>query len=163
MENASDTFSYHVEGLSAFTPYAFRVLVSHMHGQTASSWATLLTAEDSKYTCQHLHNDRDCTSCFMYSSLISWTFADFKVKEDFICTESSLILAPRDSVTLSPWQGAQIFGWSCWRSFQTGRRRQRCPHQMKCCDRVRFAYRKVCVCEWPSQCHCGLIAVIESY
>lgn len=50
MENASDAFSHHVEGLSPYTRYAFRVVVSHVHGQTASSWTSLLTAEDSKYT-----------------------------------------------------------------------------------------------------------------
>nr|XP_046239587.1 usherin [Scatophagus argus] len=46
LENATDTFSYHVEGLSPYTQYAFRVVVSHTHGQTVSPWATLLTAED---------------------------------------------------------------------------------------------------------------------
>lgn len=50
MENASDTFSHHVDGLSPYTQYALRVVVSHMHGQTASPWTSLLTAEDSKYT-----------------------------------------------------------------------------------------------------------------
>lgn len=62
VENASDTFSHHLEGLSAFTPYAFRVLVSHTHGQTASSWATLQTAEDCKYTCQ-CAQVLTCTRC----------------------------------------------------------------------------------------------------
>ncbi|KAM3624776.1 uncharacterized protein V6R79_001428 [Siganus canaliculatus] len=47
MENTTETFSYHVEGLSPFTQYAFRVVVSHTHGQTAGPWVTLLTAEDS--------------------------------------------------------------------------------------------------------------------
>ncbi|XP_068431767.1 usherin [Clinocottus analis] len=47
MENATDTFSYHVEGLSTYTKYMFRVVISHTHGQTASPWATLRTAEDS--------------------------------------------------------------------------------------------------------------------
>ncbi|KAM9366692.1 usherin [Symphorus nematophorus] len=47
MENATDTFSYHVEGLSPYTQYAFRVVISHTHGQTVGPWATLLTAEDS--------------------------------------------------------------------------------------------------------------------
>lgn len=50
MENATDAFSYHVEGLSPYTQYAFRVVVSHTHGQTVGPWATLLTAEDSEYT-----------------------------------------------------------------------------------------------------------------
>lgn len=49
MENATDTFSYHVEGLSPYTQYLFRVVVSHTHGQTVGPWATLRTAEDSKY------------------------------------------------------------------------------------------------------------------
>uniref|UniRef100_A0A3P8RYW1 Usherin n=1 Tax=Amphiprion percula TaxID=161767 RepID=A0A3P8RYW1_AMPPE len=47
MENATDTFSYSVEGLSPYTQYLFRVMVSHTHGQTAGPWATLRTAEDS--------------------------------------------------------------------------------------------------------------------
>ncbi|KAI4829884.1 hypothetical protein KUCAC02_001544, partial [Chaenocephalus aceratus] len=47
VENATDTFSYHVEGLSPFTQYVFRVVVSHTHGQTVGPWATLRTAEDS--------------------------------------------------------------------------------------------------------------------
>ncbi|XP_051795531.1 usherin [Acanthochromis polyacanthus] len=47
MENATDTFSYSVEGLSPYTQYLFRVVVSHTHGQTAGPWATLRTAEDS--------------------------------------------------------------------------------------------------------------------
>lgn len=53
MENATDTFFYLVEGLSPYTPYAFRVVVSHTHGQTVSPWENLLTAEDSKYTYSH--------------------------------------------------------------------------------------------------------------
>ncbi|XP_075319241.1 usherin [Odontesthes bonariensis] len=47
MENATDTFSYYVKGLSPYTHYLFRVVVSHTHGQTAGPWATLHTAEDS--------------------------------------------------------------------------------------------------------------------
>uniref|UniRef100_A0A667ZN39 Usherin n=1 Tax=Myripristis murdjan TaxID=586833 RepID=A0A667ZN39_9TELE len=47
LENVTDTFSYSVEGLSPYTLYLFRVVVSHTHGQTASSWASLRTAEDS--------------------------------------------------------------------------------------------------------------------
>ncbi|XP_047436500.1 usherin [Mugil cephalus] len=46
LENATDTFSYHVEDLSPYTEYQFRVVVSHTHGQTAGPWATLRTAED---------------------------------------------------------------------------------------------------------------------
>lgn len=51
LENATDTFSYHVAGLSPYTKYSFRVVVSHTQGQTVGPWATLITAEDSKYTC----------------------------------------------------------------------------------------------------------------
>ncbi|XP_029354432.1 usherin [Echeneis naucrates] len=47
VENATDTFSYHVEGLLPYTQYLFRVVVSHAHGQTAGPWATLFTAESS--------------------------------------------------------------------------------------------------------------------
>ncbi|XP_044201958.1 usherin [Thunnus albacares] len=47
LENATDTFSYYLEGLSPYTQYLFRVVVSHTHGQTAGPWATLRTAEDS--------------------------------------------------------------------------------------------------------------------
>ncbi|KAK2920361.1 hypothetical protein Q8A73_002565 [Channa argus] len=47
VENATDIFSYNVEGLSPYTQYLFRVVVSHAHGQTAGPWATLLTTEDS--------------------------------------------------------------------------------------------------------------------
>lgn len=53
MENATDMFSYHVEGLSPYTHYLFRVVVSHAHGQTAGPWATLFTAEDRKYKYSH--------------------------------------------------------------------------------------------------------------
>lgn len=49
VENATDTFSYYVDGLTPYTQYAFRVVVSHTHGQTVGPWATLLTAEYSKY------------------------------------------------------------------------------------------------------------------
>ncbi|KAK2854220.1 hypothetical protein Q5P01_006881 [Channa striata] len=47
VENATDTFSYSVGGLSPYTQYLFRVVVSHAHGQTAGPWAALLTTEDS--------------------------------------------------------------------------------------------------------------------
>ncbi|CAJ1048931.1 LOW QUALITY PROTEIN: usherin [Xyrichtys novacula] len=47
LENATDTFSHHVAGLSPYTQYMFRVVVSHKHGQTGGPWATLRTAEDS--------------------------------------------------------------------------------------------------------------------
>ncbi|KAF7657915.1 hypothetical protein LDENG_00020320 [Lucifuga dentata] len=46
LENTTDTFSYYVDGLSPYTHYLFRVVVSHTHGQTASPWASLYTAED---------------------------------------------------------------------------------------------------------------------
>uniref|UniRef100_A0A3B3X6F7 Usher syndrome 2A (autosomal recessive, mild) n=1 Tax=Poecilia mexicana TaxID=48701 RepID=A0A3B3X6F7_9TELE len=46
LENATDTHSYYVECLSPFTNYLFRVVVSHIHGETAGPWATLRTAED---------------------------------------------------------------------------------------------------------------------
>ncbi|KAM9408306.1 LOW QUALITY PROTEIN: usherin [Pholidichthys leucotaenia] len=45
LENASETFSHLVEGLSPYTQYFFRVVVSHAHGKTTSSWAKLRTAE----------------------------------------------------------------------------------------------------------------------
>ncbi|XP_078016774.1 usherin [Epinephelus lanceolatus] len=47
IENATDTYSYHVEGLSPYSQYMFRVVVSHTHGQTVGPWAALRTAEDS--------------------------------------------------------------------------------------------------------------------
>uniref|UniRef100_A0A672FK37 Usher syndrome 2A (autosomal recessive, mild) n=1 Tax=Salarias fasciatus TaxID=181472 RepID=A0A672FK37_SALFA len=43
--NATDAFSYSVDGLSPYTQYLFRVVVSHLHGQTASPWASMRTAE----------------------------------------------------------------------------------------------------------------------
>ncbi|XP_028328840.1 usherin isoform X1 [Gouania willdenowi] len=46
MENATDTFSYYVDGLSPYTSYSLRSVVSHMHGQTAGPWVTMRTAED---------------------------------------------------------------------------------------------------------------------
>ncbi|MEQ2315864.1 hypothetical protein AMECASPLE_026782 [Ameca splendens] len=49
LENATDTQSYYVEGLSPFTNYLFRVVVSHSYGQTVGPWATLRTSEDCKY------------------------------------------------------------------------------------------------------------------
>lgn len=67
LENASDIFSYHIEGLVPYTQYAFRVVATHTHGQTVSSWASLLTAEDSKYTTTHTHvhtQDRFVTDRF---------------------------------------------------------------------------------------------------
>lgn len=50
LENATDTFSYHVANLSPYRQYSFRVVAGHTHGQTASPWATLLTAEDGRFT-----------------------------------------------------------------------------------------------------------------
>ncbi|XP_053172998.1 usherin [Scomber japonicus] len=47
LENTTDTFSYYLDGLSPYTQYLFRVVVSHKHGQTVGPWATLHTAEDS--------------------------------------------------------------------------------------------------------------------
>lgn len=55
LENATDTFSYHVAGLSPYVQYSFRVVVGHTHGQTVSSWATLLTAEDGRFPYPHTH------------------------------------------------------------------------------------------------------------
>ncbi|XP_029001116.1 usherin isoform X2 [Betta splendens] len=46
VENATDTFSYRVEGLAPYTRYLFRVEAAHAHGRTAGPWAALLTAED---------------------------------------------------------------------------------------------------------------------
>lgn len=64
MENATDIFSYHVEGLSPYTQYLFRVVVSHAHGQTAGPWATLLTAEDRKYTYSHTRAHIKFNTCY---------------------------------------------------------------------------------------------------
>ncbi|XP_077419247.1 usherin isoform X1 [Vanacampus margaritifer] len=47
LENAMDTFSYYVPGLSPYTKYLFQLVVSHTHGQTTGLWETLSTAEDS--------------------------------------------------------------------------------------------------------------------
>nr|XP_057944950.1 usherin isoform X3 [Doryrhamphus excisus] len=47
LENTTDTFSYHMSGLSPYTQYLFRLVVSHSHGQTTGPWETLCTAEDS--------------------------------------------------------------------------------------------------------------------
>ncbi|XP_074522167.1 usherin [Halichoeres trimaculatus] len=47
LENATDTLSHYVDGLSPYTEYMFRVVVSHTYGQTVGPWATLRTAEDS--------------------------------------------------------------------------------------------------------------------
>ncbi|KAL0969312.1 hypothetical protein UPYG_G00225390 [Umbra pygmaea] len=46
LQNVSDTFSLRVDGLSPYTGYLFRVRVSHLHGETASNWTCLHTAED---------------------------------------------------------------------------------------------------------------------
>ncbi|XP_061132682.1 usherin [Syngnathus typhle] len=61
LENMTDTFSYNVPGLSPYTEYQFRLVVSHTHGQTAGVWETLRTAEDlnvsgntTSYTFLHL-------------------------------------------------------------------------------------------------------------
>lgn len=55
LENATDTFSYHVASLSPYMQYSFRVVVGHTHGQTVSPWATLLTAEDGRFISPHTH------------------------------------------------------------------------------------------------------------
>ncbi|XP_061735051.1 usherin isoform X2 [Nerophis ophidion] len=47
LENTTDTFSYYVSGLSPYTQYQLRLVVSHSHGQTTSPWEILHTAEDS--------------------------------------------------------------------------------------------------------------------
>ncbi|KAK6307053.1 hypothetical protein J4Q44_G00222010 [Coregonus suidteri] len=47
LNNVTSTFSHTVEGLSSYTDYLFRVVVSHTHGETASDWTSLRTAEDS--------------------------------------------------------------------------------------------------------------------
>uniref|UniRef100_A0A8C7Q6N4 Usher syndrome 2A (autosomal recessive, mild) n=1 Tax=Oncorhynchus mykiss TaxID=8022 RepID=A0A8C7Q6N4_ONCMY len=47
LNNVTSTFSHTVEGLSPYTNYLFRVVVSHTHGETASDWTSLRTAEDS--------------------------------------------------------------------------------------------------------------------
>ncbi|XP_056269140.1 usherin isoform X3 [Pseudoliparis swirei] len=47
LENATATFSHHVEGLSPYTQYMFRVGVSHTYGRAVGPWAAMLTAEDS--------------------------------------------------------------------------------------------------------------------
>lgn len=49
LENATATFSHHVEGLSPYTQYMFRVGVSHTYGRAVGPWAAMLTAEDSEY------------------------------------------------------------------------------------------------------------------
>lgn len=53
LENATDTFYYHVAGLSPYMQYSFRVAVGHTHGQTVSPWVALLTAEDGRFTSPH--------------------------------------------------------------------------------------------------------------
>ncbi|KAJ7988957.1 hypothetical protein DPEC_G00314570 [Dallia pectoralis] len=47
LENTTHTFRYTVNGLSPYTGYLFRVLVSHTYGETCSDWTSLYTAEDS--------------------------------------------------------------------------------------------------------------------
>nr|XP_061796460.1 usherin-like [Nerophis lumbriciformis] len=46
LENVTDTFSYNVLGLSPFTHYLFRLVVSHIHGQTTGLWEALRTTEE---------------------------------------------------------------------------------------------------------------------
>ncbi|XP_055085949.1 usherin [Periophthalmus magnuspinnatus] len=46
LENATETFSFSVEGLRPYREYVFRGTVSHLHGQTLGPWTTFQTAED---------------------------------------------------------------------------------------------------------------------
>lgn len=73
LENATDTFSYYVAGLSPYKQYSFRVAVGHTHGQTVSPWATLLTAEDGRFTYPHTHAHIQCVP---FADPFLYTFAD---------------------------------------------------------------------------------------
>ncbi|CAL9701679.1 unnamed protein product [Knipowitschia caucasica] len=50
LENASDTFSFHVDDLKPYKDYVFRITVSHLYGQTNGPWTTFQTAEDKPGT-----------------------------------------------------------------------------------------------------------------
>ena len=50
VDSVSTSFSYTAEELQPYTEYQFRLLVSHGHGETASPWVPLITAQDRKYS-----------------------------------------------------------------------------------------------------------------
>lgn len=84
VENATETFAYHVEGLSPYTQYMLRVVISHAHGQTVGPWATLRTAEDSKCTDSHTHKypDRIYYTYSLLTDACMYTFAHSKRETD---------------------------------------------------------------------------------
>ncbi|XP_076156222.1 usherin [Alosa pseudoharengus] len=46
VDSVSTSFSYTVQDLQPYTEYQFRLLVSHGHGETATPWVPLITAQD---------------------------------------------------------------------------------------------------------------------
>ncbi|XP_063040160.1 usherin [Engraulis encrasicolus] len=46
VDSVQPGFEYTVEGLRPYTEYQFRLLASHDHGETATPWVTLTTAQD---------------------------------------------------------------------------------------------------------------------
>ncbi|XP_030630773.1 LOW QUALITY PROTEIN: usherin [Chanos chanos] len=46
VDSESTSFSHTVEGLRPYTEYLFRLIVSHAHGESSSTWTHLFTAED---------------------------------------------------------------------------------------------------------------------
>ncbi|KAL7861383.1 hypothetical protein SRHO_G00128240 [Serrasalmus rhombeus] len=46
VDSETTVFSQLVEGLEPYTEYQFRLLVSHGHGESSSSWIALYTAQD---------------------------------------------------------------------------------------------------------------------
>ncbi|KAM6942982.1 usherin [Xenentodon cancila] len=93
LENATDTFSYYVDGLSPYTHYLFRVVVSHTHGQTAGPWATLCTSEDSPGAL----DTPTILGLNSRSVLITWVPP---TQPNGIITNYSLYLQPGSSVSL---------------------------------------------------------------
>ncbi|KAJ0056625.1 hypothetical protein NL108_010576 [Boleophthalmus pectinirostris] len=69
LENATDTFTFSVEGLSPYTEYVFRVTVSHLHGQTSGPWTTFQTAEDKPGPV----NTPTVQGLYPRSALLTWT------------------------------------------------------------------------------------------
>ncbi|XP_071778073.2 usherin [Centroberyx gerrardi] len=95
LENATDAFSYSVEGLSPYTQYLFRVVVSHTHGQTASPWASMFTAEDSPGPV----NTPAVSGLHPHSATVSWVPPS---QPNGLITNYTLYLHPSSSSTLPP-------------------------------------------------------------
>ena len=61
----TSTLSYRKTGLSPFTSYQFRLVVSNSHGSTSSLWVTNTTQQDSETSSLHCYT-LACGCCGFY-------------------------------------------------------------------------------------------------